>query len=182
MLRALIELATSYHMLSPARVAVLRNLNKVRLENGWESFVRGDEATLPYWMATALSSEGYVDLREQKLTDSDVGKYLLVEKGLKSNEFTSLKERFYLEARQLMNSLKNSPIRGSEDLAKLIKLEGNLSDLLRIRLRKIVQIAFLGGKPEEYVDRLLPEERALFVLVREMIASWSEEVLSLGEP
>ncbi|MCD6324549.1 MAG: DNA replication complex GINS family protein [Desulfurococcales archaeon] len=181
MIKPFAELSAAYHLLTPVRVAVLKSLGKVKVEGRWEAFEKGDEASLPLWLSEELRKLGYVDPREQELTDSDVGKYLMVEKGLKSNEFASLRERFYLEARELLKELREGAPKRSEDVLRAIKLEGNLSDLQRIRTRKIVQIAFLGGKVEEFADKLLPEERALFTLIREMLSEWSAEVLGSGE-
>ncbi len=181
MLKPFVDLSNVYHLLTPVRVAVLKTIGKVRVEGRWESFEKGDEASLPLWLAEGLRMSGYVEPREQELTDSDVGKYLMVEKGLKSNEFTALRERFYLEARELLKRLREGGTSKSEDVLRAIKLEGNLSDLLRIRVRKIVQIAFLGGKVEEFADRLLPEEVALFSLIREALIEWDKEVLRGGE-
>ena len=69
MLKGLIDLVKAYHELSPVRVAVLKDLGNVKVEGGSETFLRGDEASLPHWLARDLIKAGYVDLREQKLRD-----------------------------------------------------------------------------------------------------------------
>ena len=177
MIKDYVELATAYHLLSPVRVAVLKDLGRIRVEGGWETFVKGDEASIPLWLALALQDTGYVEIREQRVGDSDVGKHLMVERGLKGGEFQALKERFYLEVRELLKRMKNESATSPEEIIKLVKLESNLSDLLRIRLRKIVQISFLGAKPEDFMDKLLLEERVLFLVLRDVIREWSDEVL-----
>lgn len=177
MLKHFIELVNAYHELSPIRVAVLMDLGRVRVEGGWETFVKGDEASIPLWMALELEKKGLVEIREQRVSDSDVGKHLMVERGLKGGEFQSLKERFYLEARKLLEKIKRKPDLTPDEFFKLVKLESNLADLTRIRLRKIVQISFLGGKPEDFLDKLLLEERVLFIVLRDIIKEWSDEVL-----
>jgi len=177
MLKDYAELVNVYHELSSVRVAVLKDLGRVRVEGGWETFNRGDEASIPLWAFRELRRHGYVDIREQPLADSDIGKYLMNEKSLKGNKFTPLRERFYLEVKELLRALKESPTRTSEEALRKIRVESNLSDLIRIRLRKIVQIAFLGANLEDYMGLLLPEERVLLLLLKEIIAEWNIEVL-----
>ena len=177
MLKELINLVEAYHQLSPARVAILRDLGRVRVEEGWETFVKGDEANLPLWLVRGLIKAGYVDLREQRLTDAEVGKYLMVEKSLKSSEFSPLKERFYMEVKELLKEFKESPIKTSEDALRKMRLESNVSDLVRIRLRKLVQIAFLKGEVSEFMDKVLPEEKVLLNALNDAISEWLQEVL-----
>jgi len=176
MIRDYVRLASVYHLLSTVRVAVLKDLDSVRTEAGWESFIRGDEAGIPLWQAAALSRRGYVELREQPLTDGDVAKYLMIERGLKGGEFHRLRERFYFEVRDLLRRARENAKSSPEGMLKVIKLESNVTDLVRVRLRKIVQIAFLGGKPEDFIDSLLMEERALFMVMKDLIDSWEGEV------
>ena len=177
MLKELIDLAEAYQELSPTRVAILKDLGRVRVEGGWETFAKGDEASLPLWLVKELIKAGYADLREQKLSDAEVGKYLMVEKSLKSGEFSPLKERFYMEVKELLKEFKESPIKTSEDALRKMRLESNVSDLVRIRLRKLVQIAFLKGEVSEFMDKILPEEKVLLNALSDVISEWLREVL-----
>jgi len=180
MLKIMLDVVRAYQDLSPVKVAVLRDLGRVRIEGGWETFVKGDEANLPYWLAKELLRAGYVDLREQKITDTEVGKYLMIEKGLKSSEFTSLKERFYMEIKEILKNFKELSTKSSENVLRRMRFESNVSDLVRIRLRKLVQIAFLKEEVSEFLDKVLPEERLLLLTLNEFIGEWLQEVLKSG--
>jgi len=171
-----VKLAEVYHLLSPVRVAVLKDLGKLRVEGGWETYQRGDEASIPYWMAVLLEERGDVEVREPKLTDTDIGKYLMIERRMKGNSFHSLKERFYLEARELIRRLKEEGRENPENIMKAVRVEGNLSDIVRIRLRKILNAAFLSTKIDEITERLLPEERGLLLELSTTIQKWFDEV------
>ncbi len=176
-----VKLAEIYHMLSPVRVAVLRDLGRVRVEGGWETYQRGDEAGIPYWMATFLEKRGDVEVREPKLTDTDIGKYLMIERRMKGSSFHSLKERFYLEARELIRRLREEGRENPENVMKAVKVEGNLSDIVRIRLRKILNAAFLSTKIDEIVEKLLPEERGLLLELSAVIQKWFDGVTKVDQ-
>ncbi len=171
-----VKLAELYHMLSPIRVAVLRDLGKIRVEGGWETYQRGDEAGIPYWIATFLEKRGDVEIRETRLTDTDIGKYLMIERRIKGGSFHPLRERFYLEARELIRRLKKEGEGKPENILRIVKAEGNLSDIVRIRLRKILSAAFLSTKIDEIIEKLLPEERGLLLELSIIIQKWFNEV------
>ncbi len=174
MVRDYVRLATAYHMLSPAKVAVLKDLGDVRTANGWEEFRRGDEANLPYWMALGLMREGYVELRESSVSEADVGRNLLVERSLRGRDFSNVKERFYVEVRELIKKLEEEGT--PQSYLRASKLRSSLVDFVRIRLRKMINAAFLSSKPEEMVERLLPDERPLFLELANEIQEWVKEV------
>ncbi len=177
MIKKMVDLVEAYHELSPIRVAILKDLGRIKVEEGWETFAKGDEASLPLWLVKELVKAGYADLREQKLTDAEVGKYLMVEKGLKGSEFSPLKERFYAEVKDLLSKFNELPIKSSEDALRKMRLESNVSDLVRIRLRKLVQIAFLKGEVGEFMDKVLPEEKVLLLTLSDVISEWLQEVV-----
>ncbi len=174
MARDYVRLATAYHMLSPTKVAVLKDLGEVRTSGGWEEFRRGDEASLPYWMALGLMREGLIELREPRVSEADVGRNLLVERGLRGKEFSSVRERFYVEVRELIKKLESEG--NPQSYLRASKLRSSLVDFVRIRLRKMINAAFLSSKPEEMVDKLLPDERPLFLELATEIQEWVKEV------
>ncbi|MCD6084218.1 MAG: DNA replication complex GINS family protein [Desulfurococcales archaeon] len=180
MIRGSIMLANIYHLLSPVRVAVLRDLGRVRTEGGWEVFSRGEEAFLPLWLAKELERKGFVEIRETPLTEVDMAKYLIVERSHPRGKFQSLKERFYLEARELYRKLKakiEEKRMSAKDLLASIKVEADLQDIVNIRVSKIIQVALLGGKLEDFEEQLLLEEKVLFNCAKNLVDSWVREVL-----
>ena len=180
MIKGSIVLANICHLLSPVRVAVLRDLGKVRTESGWEVFNRGEEAFLPLWLAKELEKRGYVEIREGHLSEVDLAKYLIVERSLPRGKFQNLKDRFYLEARNLYRRLK-SEIKekqlSAKDLLAAIKVEADLKDIISIRMNKIIQVALLGGKLEDFEEQLLLEEKILFNYAKDLFNVWFKEVL-----
>ncbi len=176
----LAKLAMYYHLLDEVKVAVLRDLGHVRSEDGWELISRGEEASLPLWLALTLESKGYIELRDQRISDVDISKYLLIEKSLKGSEFLKLKNTFYVETSELLSKLRK--LASKEDmrevLLRLVRVEADLKDLIRMRLRKIVQIALLGKEPEDYFQSLLLEERVLLRKLSETIKQWMKVVIS----
>ena len=171
-----VKLAEIYHLLSPVRVAVLKDLGKVHVEGVWETYQRGDEAGIPYWIAAFLEERGDVEIREPKLSETDIGKYLMIERRMRGSSFHTLKERFYLEAKELIKKLKEEGRKNPENIVKAVKVEGNLSDIVRIRLRKILNAAFLSTKIDEISEKLLPEERGLLLELSATIQRWFDGV------
>ncbi|MCD6428466.1 MAG: hypothetical protein J7L12_02485 [Desulfurococcales archaeon] len=180
MIKGSIVLANIYHLLSPVRVAVLRDLGRIRTESGWETFNRGEEAFLPLWLAKDLEKRGFVEIRENPLSEVDLAKYLIVERGLPRGKFQNLRDRFYLEARDLYKRLKSRVQEGrlnAKELLATIKVEADLKDIVSIRMNKIIQVALLGGKLEEFEEQLLLEEKVLFNYTKNLISMWYKEVL-----
>lgn len=180
MIKGNIVLANIYHLLSPVRVAVLRDLGRIRTEGGWETFNRGEEAFLPLWLAKSLEKKGFVEVRETPLSEVELAKYLIVERGLPRGKFQSLRERFYLEARDLYKKLKSRVSEGrvnAKELLATIKVEADLKDIISIRMNKIIQVALLGGKLEEFEEQLLLEEKILFNHTKNLVSTWFKEVL-----
>ncbi len=177
MIREYVKLATIYHLLNDVRTAVLRDLGSIRIGNDWINVRRGEEVSIPLWLADILESRGSVEIKEQKLSDVDISKYLLIERGLKSSEFQKLKPSFYFEIKTLLKRMKE---RGSEHIEtyimRLARTEADVKDLIRIRMRKLVQIALLSKKPEEYMPLVLIEERILLNELIKDIRGWFEEV------
>jgi len=182
LVKDLIKLAISYHLLDNVRVAVLKDIGTIRYEEGWESIRRGEEVTIPLWLASILESRGHVEVREQKVTDVEISKYLLIEKGLKGGEFLRLKDNFYVDVMRLLKEIKEIKRSGdvSDAIFKTVRVEADLKDFIRMRLRKIVQIALLGREPETYYQSLLLEERVLLKKLSDIIKLWVKVILGHG--
>ena len=175
-----LKLAVAYQMLRPVRVAVLKDLGRIPTNEGWERLSRGEERELPYWIASALQGRGFVEIREQRLSDVDIGKHLVVEKSMSRGELSKLKENFYFEARELMWKLKEHGGLGTEKLLQVMRLEADFKDIITLRLNKIVNIVLLGAKLEDYDDSLLVEEKILFQHLGDLLSSWVKGVVEGG--
>jgi len=174
----LVRLAKLYHLLTPVRVASLKDLGVICLDTEWSSVGRGEEVSIPLWLAHLLESSGAIEIREQGLNEVDIGRYLVVEKGLKTGEFQKLKSSFYMEAGRLINDLRTGSRASTttERLLKIARIEADLEDLMRIRLRKLIHVAFLGGKLEGYLDSLTIEESALLNSLTNTLSRWLRAV------
>ncbi len=177
MIREAVRLAMIYHLLSEVKTAVLRDLGKLKVGDEWISVRRGEEISLPMWLALILETRGSVEFREQRVSDVDISRFLLIEKGLKSSEFQKLKPTFYLDVKTLLNRLKRLDKERIETyLLRYARAEADVKDLIRIRLRKIVQIALLSKNPEEYMPSILLEERVLLTELIKDLRGWLKEV------
>lgn len=178
MFDSLLGLVMCLHKVSPVKVAVLKDLGKFTWSEGSEILSRGSEASLPYWLAKVLSEGGYVDIREPTTTYQDVAKALVTEKGLKESEFSQLRSRFFVEVKDLFKSLKKESVSNPDTAITLVKLESNSDDLIQLRLRKLLRLVLLSGDNiDEYLDKVLPEERVLLTIVHTLVNIWRKKVI-----
>jgi len=178
LIKDLVKLALNYHLLNSVKVAALKDLDSIRGDDSWERIRRGEEVDIPLWLALILEPKGYVEIRESKVSDVDVSKYLIIEKSMKGGEFLKLRDTFLIDSLRLLNNLRKSQSEGkaSDEVFKLIRVEADFKDLIRMRLRKITQIALLGKEPEEYYNSLLLEERVLLKKLYDIINSWMKVI------
>ncbi len=176
MLREALQLHSIYDDLEEVRVAILKDLGRVKLPHGWERLERGAEIRLPAWLAESLEAVGAVEVRESRLSEIDVTKYLLEERDLPRGSLVKLRTRFYAEVKRLMKSVKEAQMsaRDVSSIPKLVKLEADIRDLIKLRLNKIAHIALLGGKLEDIENSALLREIYLLLSLRKLVNEWME--------
>jgi len=153
------------------KVAVLKDLGRLLIDNEVMNVSRGQEIELPKWLATVLARLNIVELKYSPLTIDDVSKYLITEKSLSKSAISKLRNDFYIESRELLSRVKSSSL-DADSAITAIRLESNLRDLIRLRLSKILSVATLGIKVEKFEDNLTLEELLLLKLLNELISTW----------
>ncbi len=179
MFNSLLGLVMCLHKVSPVKVAVLKDLGRFTWSEGSEILSKGSEASLPYWLAKVLSEGKYVDIREPTTTYQDVAKALVTEKSLKESEFSQLRSKFFVEVKDLFKLLKKESISNPDTAITLVKLESVSDDLIQLRLRKLLRLVLLSrNNIDDYLDKVLPEERVLLMILHTLVSTWRKEVLS----
>jgi len=153
------------------KVAVLKDLGRLLIDNEVMNVSRGQEIELPKWLATVLAKLNIVELKYSPLTIDDVSKYLITERSLSKSAISKLRNDFYIESRELLSRVKSSSL-DADSAITAIRLESNLRDLIRLRLSKILSVATLGIKVEKFEDNLTLEELLLLKLLNELISTW----------
>ncbi|MCC6022616.1 MAG: hypothetical protein LM560_05835 [Desulfurococcaceae archaeon] len=153
------------------KVAVLKDLGRLIIDNEVMNVSRGQEVELPKWLATVLAKLNIVEFKYGPLTIDDVSKYLVTEKSLSKSAISKLRDDFYIESRELLSRVKSSSL-DADSAIIAIRLESNLRDLIKLRLNKILNIATLSVKVEKFEDNLTLEEQLLLKLLNELISTW----------
>jgi DNA replication factor GINS len=171
MFSSMLSVVNVINDLRGVKVAVLKDLGRLLIDNDVMNVSRGQEIELPKWLATVLARLNIVELKYSPLTIDDVSKYLITEKSLSKSAISKLRNDFYIESRELLSRVKSSSL-DADSAITAIRLESNLRDLIRLRLSKILSVATLGIKVEKFEDNLTLEELLLLKLLNELISTW----------
>ncbi len=135
----------------------------------------GAKLKLRRWIAAILEREGYAKSSERV---RDLAKALstFVWRVTNSPHLTQkLPEDFYRQVRETVERLSSS---GREKEAE--QLLRSFKDLVMVRARKVILLA-LGPEPSYSVlDKLSPEEKALYEASRSLIREWLAQILPGG--
>lgn len=172
---AYIDLARVHRLLSNVRTLVLRDLGVVVIDKERVNVRRGDEVSLPMWLALELYRSGYAELRDVTLRDVDLLKYYHMERTSRGGKLADVREDFYFSAEVAISRLSREET--SEALSKAEKFKGALSNLVDLRLNKLVNAALnLDTRQLSEVSRIL-EEITLYRLLKKILESWRSSVL-----
>lgn len=170
-----IALVRVHRLLSSVRVLALSDLGVLTIDRERFDIKKGDEVSLPLWLALELSSRGYVEIRDSTIRDVDLFKYYHMERSTGGNRLADVREDMYFSA-GLMLSRIGKGVDVSE-LARVEKLKGTLINLLDLRMRKIVNAALnLDVRQPSDISKIL-EEIILFKSLKEVLESWRKSVL-----
>ena len=159
-------------------VKCLKSLDEFDIGDRKIKLIKGLKIKIPFWLATLLEKEGYIELEE--IGDLDFPE--LYKLGLKEGENIDLQKInnfFYILMRQQFEEFekkgKTVPYRQKESL------EIKLRDLMTMRLSKIIKIAGKGKNITIQTRNMTSEEKWLYNSVSEFIEKWKSMVKSSPE-
>ncbi|AWR99683.1 hypothetical protein [Metallosphaera hakonensis] len=142
------------------RVQVLDDA--INLDLGVEEvkLIRGNQIELPDWLIHVLEPGGYVS--QYPLSIEEISKYLYQEKqnATVPASLVQIPWDFYVRARYTLRKLSSSQNQGDIENSK--KLSQMVEDILRVRMRKIVQLASLNVWDQTLISKMTPEEILVF--------------------
>lgn len=112
-------------------------------------------------IASQLADSGLVKLGEEPLTPKDV----VAMRWLEASEegLIKLPDYFYIRAAKLAQTHKDDKKNG---------IQNDLQEIIDIRVRKIIKLMFLKDPPTGLLEKLQPEEKFLYDLLREALNGW----------
>lgn len=172
-------LVKARRLMGSVRVLALRDLGRLPVDREWIDVRRGDEVSLPLWLALELSRKGYVELREGGLKDTELHRYHLLERGSKGGKLAEIREDVYLVAGLALGRLYREG--SGESLVRADRMRSVLANLLDMRLGKLVNaVVSVGDKQPSEVTSVL-EEMLLFKFLRKALEVWRSSVLGYAE-
>ncbi len=166
-------------LLSSVRTIALRDLGVVMVGREAINVRKGDEVSLPLWLALELRRGGYVELRDVTLRDVDLFRYYHMERTSKGGKLVDVREDLYLSAGMTIRKLGEE--KTPDSLSAAERLKRVLSNMLDLRLGKLMSAAlYLEARHVSEVSNVL-EEMVLYTLLRRVIRSWRDSVLRYAE-
>lgn len=141
---------------------------------------QGAKTRLPYVYAMELISKGVAQIDFESMSEVQNMKKVCWNEE-KSEGLLPLEEGFYLKLRLYVSYLKSEVERGNRAKeAELKSVRILFSDLLSLRLKKIVRLALASQHPErEKMKNMTLEEQVLYAQLCNAINSWVESMRKL---
>ncbi len=118
-------------------------------------------------IASQLADSGLVRLGEEPLTLKDVTAMRWLEAS--EEGLIKLPDYFYVRAAKLVQTHKEN---------RKPEIRNDLQEIIDIRVRKIFKLVFLKEPPTGILEKLQPEEKFLYSLLREALTGWCRGLMS----
>jgi DNA replication factor GINS len=179
LIRQLLEFIERDFMEEEVRVEVIGEAPTIFTTEGVIELTRGAEYMIPRRIAYDLASKGIVRIKNDALELEDLSKLVYLE------EATSAKPKL-AKAKPFMYNLVLHRLHTLEDeLRKKASIElfdeyrkmtDLYSNLLRIRVRKIISLLNMREVPQDLVDTMSMEEKVLFGALWSSLKEWKNSL------
>jgi len=155
-------------MLTKKKVLVLEDWGPY--DNGFEEIVlsKGSEDEVSTWLGIVLQERNIVKITDVVSID-ELGRILFQEKQTINTpaSLSALPKDFYRRVQLLRDELKRKG--DLQALELLRKLDQVVNEIVSIRIRKIIQLAFLNISDESLIDRMTNEEFLVYKTIKSVI-------------
>jgi len=155
-------------MLTKKKVLVLDDWGPY--DNGFEEIMlsKGSEDEVSTWLGIVLQ-EGNVVKITDVISIDELGRILFQEKQTINTpaSLSALPKDFYHRVQLLRDELKRK--NDLQALELLRKLDQVVNEIVSIRIRKIMQLAFLNISDESLIDRMTNEEFLVYKTIKSVI-------------
>jgi len=181
-IKELFEIRRMGFLISPVKVVFKSSLSNIRLGNlQLESVMEGSSMSLPFWAADVLAKNGFVDVQEENFND-DFFRSVAKEKLLKDSvNLSQLDDGFYIN---LIDFIKRKRTTTSSDVPlrnDFLKIHNDASDLVSIRIRKILHYARTYSETSDVLPKLTLEERILLQTLQKDVNEFTSSIFEKGE-
>ena len=147
-------------------------------DDGFEetSLTKGSEDEVKFWLAEELQKQNKVKILDL-ISLEELGRILFQERQNVNTpaSLVKLPKDFYFRVSALLRDLKTKKdLEALEQLKRALQL---INEIISIRTRKIIQLAFLGISDQEIMDRLTAEEILVYKNIRYTIEHSIGEII-----
>ncbi|MGQ9781289.1 MAG: hypothetical protein ACUVQ8_03395 [Nitrososphaeria archaeon] len=180
-IKELFEVRRLGYLMSPVKVVFKSSISNIRLGTVQiEEAVEGSSMSVPLWAANLLEKHGFVEVREEGF-DEEFYRSVAKEKLLKDSVILSqMSDGFYV---RLMDFIAKKRASNSSDVLSrdgFLKIHNDASDLVNIRLRKILHYARAYSDTSEVLPKLTLEEKTLLQVLQKNVKEFSSAVFGEG--
>ncbi|ACP35471.1 Protein of unknown function DUF1288 [Sulfolobus islandicus Y.G.57.14] len=163
-LRAIKRLSNTYIR----RVMIIEDWNGSSITAGNVELIKGSENQLPQWLAIILEEKNVAKI-EDRISIEDLGRILFQERQNANTpaSLVPLGKDFSSRVQLYLETLKRD--KNVESLEKLRKSISILNEIIKIRLRKLIQLAFLNIDDQNLINGMTEEELLIYKTIKQLI-------------
>ena len=168
---------------SLVRVIANRNCPEIKLAGLTVGpFDEGNEYEVLFWVAQELEKFGVVRFRSEEILDSNkLFKIHWKERVQPVGQISELPKDFYPKLRRFMAKLGVEAVKSPEKMREYEKVKQLTTDIVNLRLKKIVSLASAPAQAEHMLKNLTAEERLLYEQIYKLINQWKTCILKFEE-
>ncbi|MCS7123970.1 MAG: hypothetical protein NZ932_00925 [Candidatus Bathyarchaeota archaeon] len=168
---------------SPVKVIANRNCPEIKLAGLTVGpFEEGNEYEVSYWVARQLEKFGVVRFRSEELLDSaKLSKIHWKERVQLAGQISELPKDFYPKLRRLLAELKEGTVKNPEKMREYEKVKQLATDIVSLRLKKIVSLSSSPAQTGHILKNLTAEERLLYEQIYKLINLWKSRLIEFEE-
>jgi len=138
------------------------------------SLKKSNTAEVPLYMARLLFEEGMAEPVDKFLDRKTLAR-ISSEERYKEYRLTDVPPSFYSQLKYVLSSF-----RSEADERRASEIESLATEMVDLRLKKILRYCRLSSIPPELSASMTSEEAHLFNLLRHIIICWKKEVIGIG--
>lgn len=164
---------------SPVRVIANRSLPEVKLVGlTIGPFEEGGQYEVPYWVAFKLEKAGVARFRSEDSFDPlKLYKIQWKERLQAAGQLSEFPRDFYPKLRRYLSQTREEIVRNPEKMREYEKAKYLATDIVNLRLKKILSLASTPATSAQIIKSLTEEEKILYEKISHLIEEWRNQLM-----
>jgi len=169
------------HLISHVKVIFKSSVSNIRLGAlQMDNVMEGSNMSVPFWAANVLAKNGFVDIQEESF-DEDFFRSVAKEKLLKDSvNLPQLADNFYVNLIDFIQRKHTTNPSNSLSRSDFLKIHNDASDLVGIRIRKLLHYARTYSDTSDVLPKLTLEERVLLQTLQKNVKEFTSAIFETG--